>query len=163
MTNPQQIKVLMVCMGNICRSPTAQAVFEKMLVERGLQGRISVDSAGTHAYHMGHAPDARATQTALERGLDMRGQCARQVEPADLEAFDYVLAMDADNLARLQALPGGKARVGLLLDYAAGASVREVPDPYYGGPGGFERVFDLVESGCRGLLSAIEATLGKSG
>ncbi len=157
------IKVLFVCMGNICRSPTAEAVFRKLVNERGLQDRIEIDSAGTHAYHVGHPPDARSTQTAQERGLDMRKQRARQVVQDDLQVFDYVLAMDQDNLARLQQMQCGQgdaAQLGLLLDYAAGDVVKEVPDPYHGGPGGFDRVFDLVESGCRGLLNSIEQDLG---
>lgn len=155
----QEISVLFVCMGNICRSPTAEAVCRHLAVERGLDQRIRIDSAGTHAYHIGHPPDERSAATALERGIDMREQRARQVTPDDLQEFDYVLALDQSNLTRLQALQdeyGGTAHVGLLLDFAPGAGVTEVPDPYYGGSGGFERVFDLVEAGCSGLLTRIE-------
>ena len=162
MNTKKQLKVLFVCMGNICRSPTAEAVFRKQVADKGLQDRIVIDSAGTHAYHIGHPPDARSAETARERGLDMSKQRARRVEYADLQDFDYVLAMDSNNLMRLQAMQdeqGGNARVGLLLEYAKGASVNEVPDPYYGGPGGFDRVFDLVEAGCQGLLHEVEQHL----
>lgn len=155
----EPVKVLFVCMGNICRSPTAEAVFTKLVSEHGYEKRIEIDSAGTHAYHVGNSPDARAMETAQTHGMDMHQQRARQVVKSDLQTFDYVLAMDRDNLNRLEQMqPRGshKARLGLLLSYAKGASVSEVPDPYYGGPGGFERVFDLVESGCRGLLEDIE-------
>lgn len=162
MSNKKRIKILFVCMGNICRSPTAHALFQQQVARANLEDHFLVDSAGTHAYHVGHAPDARATETGLSRGVDMRRQRARQVTPLDLKAFDYVLAMDRHNLdilQNMQAEHGGTAKLSLLLDYAAGASVSEVPDPYYGGPGGFERVFDLVESGCQGLLNVVSRPL----
>lgn len=146
-------------MGNICRSPTAEGVFQGLVAAQGLGQRISVDSAGTHAYHVGHPPDERSAATALNHGIDMSRQRARQVTVQDLHDFDYVLAMDQANLERLEQLQderGGRAQLGLLLEYAQGARVTEVPDPYYGGHGGFERVFGLIEAGCQGLLAAIE-------
>lgn len=162
MTIDQQVKVLFVCMGNICRSPTAQGVFGELLAASKFGQRIDVDSAGTHAYHVGHPPDERSTATALGHGVDMRDQRARQVTPQDLRDFDYVLAMDQSNLEVLEFLHhecGGRARVGLLLEYAPDTGLLAVPDPYYGGDGGFERVYDLIEAGCQGLLAALEKRL----
>lgn len=144
-------------MGNICRSPTAEGVFRKLLAERGLQDRVHVESVGTHDYHVGRTPDPRACEAAAARGIDIGGLRARQLTAQDLERFDYVLAMDRGNLEGVRALrPRGDVRVGLLLEYARGADVDEVPDPYYGGEQGFERVLDLIEDACRGLLDEIE-------
>lgn len=143
-------------MGNICRSPTAEGVAARMLAERGLTGRVELDSAGTHDYHVGSPPDRRSQEAAAERGVDLSGLRAREVTPSDLDCFDLILAMDGANLARLQAMQarhGGEARVGRLLEFAAGG---EVPDPYFGGDDGFQRVLDAIEAGCRGLVDAIE-------
>jgi len=153
------VRVLFVCMGNICRSPLAEGVFRRMLEGVGLNEKIYVDSAGTHSYHVGAPPDTRSQSTALRRGVDLRGIRARRVEEADLLEFDYVLAMDRDNFEHLLALcqeqPELRDRIHLFLDFAPDLSVREVPDPYYGGPSGFERVMDLVEEAAQGLLIQI--------
>lgn len=151
------VKVLFVCMGNICRSPTAQGVFSRLVKEHGLSNEIIVDSAGTHAYHVGNPPDKRAQMAAAKRQVDLSGLAARQVVHADFEQFDYVLAMDRDNLDILSALcPGGmNGKVRLFMDFAQDVPVQEVPDPYYGGSKGFDRVLDLVESAANGLLTHI--------
>ena len=147
-------RVLFVCLGNICRSPTAHAVFEKLLHDKGLAGRIEVDSAGTGDWHVGHPPDRRATAAAAHRGYDMSALRARQFEAGDFQRFDYILAMDRNNLRDILALapPDHAARVGLFLDYAQAFDEQEVPDPYYGGDAGFEHVLDLVEDASLGLL-----------
>ena len=150
------IRVLFICMGNICRSPTAEAVFRQLVHEQGRDDEFVIDSAGTHGYHVGCAPDARARAAASARGIDMQGIRSRRVTAADLAEFDYVLAMDNPNLEGLRALaPQPRARVARLLDYAPAGSPADVPDPYYGGDDGFEKVFDLVEAGCRGFLDAV--------
>lgn len=150
--------VLFVCMGNICRSPTAEGVFRKLLAEQGLADRVRVDSAGTHAYHIGEPPDERATRAAAQRGIDIRQQRARLVTVDDFHRFDYVLAMDHDNLNALRALcPSGREqRLRLFLSFAPQLKLTEVPDPYYGGPTGFDRVLDLVEAAGQGLLEEIQ-------
>ena len=152
-----KVKVLFVCMGNICRSPTAQGVFERLVEEHDLADFVHIDSAGTHAYHVGEQPDRRASQAAARRGIDMSGQRARQVSEADFGEFDLVLAMDHANFEELNAVcpPGHEDKLRLFLDFAPDAAEREVPDPYYGGPGGFERVLDLVELAAAGLLADI--------
>jgi protein-tyrosine phosphatase len=154
-----KIKVLFVCMGNICRSPTAQGIFQQQVESSGLSDAIHVDSAGTHAYHVGEPPDPRAQQSALRRQVDLSSQRARKVSSEDFEVFDYVLAMDLDNYANLQAIcpSGHEDKLSLFLDFAADASVREVPDPYYGGASGFERVLDLIEAASNGLLEDIRS------
>ncbi len=144
-------------MGNICRSPTAQAVFEKVVRENGCEDWIHIDSAGTHAYHIGEQPDARSQAAALDRGIDMSSQRARRVETVDFDQFDYVLAMDKSNYKDLKLLakPAQRKQLHLFLDFAKGWDVAEVPDPYYGGSHGFERVLDMVESASEGLLEDI--------
>ncbi len=155
----KHIKVLFVCMGNICRSPTAQGVFRAMVAEEGLSDRILTDSAGTIDYHIGGLPDRRARETALKRGVDLSDLRARLVKVEDFEAFDYIVAMDRSNYQDLSALcpQGLEARLHMFLDFAPDQPVREVPDPYYGGTAGFERVFDLVEEASRGLLNRIRS------
>ena len=152
-------RVLMVCMGNICRSPTAEAVLRKKLQDAGLARRVEVDSAGTHGhYHAGERPDARAIRHAAARGYDLGKLRARRVIDQDFTRFDWILAMDEDNLAQLrQGLPlGSTARLGLLMEQARRFSgVREVPDPYYGAPAGFDRVLDLVEDACEGWVEVL--------
>lgn len=157
-----KVSVLFVCMGNICRSPTAEVVFRHYVENAGLSEAILIDSAGTHDYHIGHAPDLRSQQAAQQRGYDMSGLRGRQVESLDFERFDYVLAMDQANLAILQYLAprGCKKQVQLFLDYARHHSEREVPDPYFGGPQGFEHVLDMVEDAAQGLLQHIRQTHG---
>lgn len=156
------VKVLFVCMGNICRSPMAHGYFEHLVREAGLADRIMVDSAGTHAYHVGNPPDNRAQQTARRRGVDLGGQRARKALREDFEVFDYILAMDSDNHALLAALsPAGKeSKLHLFLEFAPQLAQREVPDPYYGGADGFEQVFDLVEAAAQGLLADIRSRHG---
>jgi len=150
-------RVLFVCLGNICRSPTAEAVFRELLRREAAGLAVEVDSAGTHGYHAGEPPDARAIAAAARRGIDMSDLRARMVEAADFERFDLVLAMDEQNLRRLHRLaPAGyRQRARLFLEYAPDLGRRDVPDPYYGGETGFEEVLDLVEAASRGLLAAL--------
>lgn len=158
MSSNESVRVLFVCMGNICRSPLAHGLFEHMVREAGLGEHIQVDSAGTHAYHVGEPPDPRSQETARRRGVDLSGQKARRVSERDFEEFDYVLAMDKDNYLLLQDIcpPGRESRLRLFLDFAPELPETEVPDPYYGGASGFERVYDLVEAAARGLLEEIQ-------
>ncbi|OGA26313.1 MAG: phosphotyrosine protein phosphatase [Betaproteobacteria bacterium RIFCSPLOWO2_02_FULL_67_26] len=150
----QPIKILFVCMGNICRSPMAEGVFKHHVSEAKLDDWIASDSAGTHDYHIGEAPDARAQRIAGKRGYDLSRLRGRQVSRRDFDEFDYVLAMDEMNLRLLQRLcPTQHAhKLRLFMEFGADPQVREVPDPYYGGPEGFERVLDMVEQAARGLL-----------
>lgn len=151
-----QVKVLMVCLGNICRSPTAHAVFAQRVEAAGLAHRIEVDSAGTGDWHIGHKPDDRAREAGARRGYDLDSLRARQVCADDFNEFDYILAMDENNLRDLQQLSPPKLRhkVRLFMEFA-GNNVRVVPDPYYGGPEGFEQVLNLVEEASDGLLAHI--------
>ncbi len=144
-------------MGNICRSPTAEAVFREVLRVAGEGLAVQVDSAGTHGYHVGEPPDARAIAAARRRGYRMEELRARRVEPVDFERFDLLLAMDEDNLAFLHRIaPAGyRGRARLLLEFAPESGRRGVPDPYYGGEAGFEEVLDLVEEAARGLLDEL--------
>ena len=144
-------------MGNICRSPTAEGVFTQAVEHAGLNHKIEIDSAGTHAYHVGEPPDGRATEAASQRGIDLSTQRARRVHSSDFEKFDIVLAMDDSNLTDLQAICPAEHqnKLHLFMDFANDASQREVPDPYYGGAHGFERVLDMVEAASKGLLSKL--------
>jgi protein-tyrosine phosphatase len=151
----QMVRVLFVCMGNICRSPLAQGVFENVLRREGLEVEVYVDSAGTGAWHVGEPPDRRALSAASLRGLDLSTQRARKIRPEDCENFDYVLTMDEENYRAVAALCRGSAVVRPFLDFAPDSPEREVPDPYYGAPDGFERVIDLVEEASEGLLEDI--------
>jgi low molecular weight protein-tyrosine phosphatase len=148
------VKILFVCMGNICRSPTAEGVFRHKVVAAGLENRIHIDSAGTHAYHIGQPPDLRAQNTARNRGIDLSDQRARRVTANDFEHFDYVIAMDSDNESDLQAIcpTGYEHRIRRFMTFAPDSRVTDVPDPYYGGSNGFEKVLDLVENAADGLL-----------
>lgn len=157
------VRVLFVCMGNICRSPIAQGVFENVLRREGMEGDVSVDSAGTGRWHVGAPPDERALSAASIHGLDMSSQRARQVRPEDCENFDYILTMDEENYHTVAALCRGSAVVRPFLDFAPDSPEREVPDPYYGGPDGFEIVIDLVEEASEGLLEDIREQHLKSG
>ena len=156
------IGVLFVCMGNICRSPIAEGVFRQRVADASLSHLIRVDSAGTHGYHIGARPDARAQAAATRRRYDLSGLRARQVTREDIEVFDYVLAMDRDNLTYLNGLasPGDRKKPQLFLDYATNIHLREVPDPYYGPNEGFELVLDLAEDASLGLLTHIRQRLG---
>jgi protein-tyrosine phosphatase len=142
------MRILFVCMGNICRSPTAEGVMRHLVKERGLEDEIEVQSAGTGGWHAGNPPDPRATATARARGITLEG-AARQVTVDDFEDFDLLVAMDRDNLAGLRAIapPGTEHKLRMLL-----AGDRDVPDPYYGGAQGFEHVLDLVQEACEKLL-----------
>ncbi len=159
MATQDHVKVLFVCMGNICRSPTAHGVFRRLVIDEGLSHRIEIDSAGTHAYHIGEPPDRRARDTARMRGIDIGDLRARLAEPDDFVRFHYVLAMDRDNYENLsQICPKGlEDRLRLFMEFAPELGIREVPDPYYGGQRGFEQVFDMVESAARGLLLDIKS------
>jgi len=147
-------RILFVCMGNICRSPLAHGVFQRLIEQTGLNEHIEIDSAGTHAYHEGNSPDPRAQAVAMRRGIDISRQRARRVAEADFEKFDYILVMDQDNLRALEAScpPQHVHKLNLLLKFAPELQAREVPDPYYGGATGFEQVLDLVEAASEGLL-----------
>jgi protein-tyrosine phosphatase len=149
------VRVLFVCMGNICRSPLAQGVFEDVLRREGLEGEVSVDSAGTGAWHVGSPPDERALGAASLRGVDISSQRARRIKPEDCQNFDYVLTMDEENYRAVAGLCRGSAVVRPFLDFAADSPETAVPDPYYGGPDGFEHVLDLVEEASEGLLEDI--------
>lgn len=153
-----KVSVLFVCLGNICRSPTAHGVFRNLVVQAGLEEKIEIDSAGTAAFHIGKSPDSRSTAVALERGVDMRDLRARKVDFGDFYVYDYILAMDSANYSNLieMALPEHIDKVQMFLDYTQAFSESEVPDPYYGGDQGFNHVFDLVESASLGLLAHIK-------
>lgn len=150
-------RVLFVCLGNICRSPTAEAVFRDLVKREAAGLLIDVDSAGTQAYHTGSPPDARSVAAAARRGIEMRGLRARKITSSDFERFDLLLAMDEQNYAELlEAAPvTHRDRVRMFLEYAPELGRREVPDPYAGGPDGFEDVLDLIQAGARGLLAAL--------
>ena len=155
------IRVLFVCTGNICRSPTAEGVFRDVIERAGLSAKVAVESAGTHAYHSGEGADRRALRAASERGIDLSEHVARQIARNDFHSFDYVLAMDRENLTHLRAAAPAthKARVALFMDFAPDLGVTEVPDPYYGRHDGFEHVLDLVEAASEGLLAELKDTL----
>jgi protein-tyrosine phosphatase len=151
------VRVLFVCLGNICRSPLAQGVFENVLRREGLEGEVFVDSAGIGSWHVGRPPDERAQRSAGLRGLDISSQRARRIEPNDCQSFDYILAMDEENYRAVAALcRGSGAEVRPFLNYAPNRAETEVPDPFYGGSEGFEHVLDLVEEASEGLLKEIE-------
>ena len=157
------IGVLFVCTGNICRSPTAEGVFRHLARERGVLGRLRVDSAGTHDYHVGEAPDLRAIDHAARRGYDLAGLRARQVARKDFELFDRILAMDRGHLRQLKeiATPDTPARISMLLDHSERWPGLDVPDPYYGGSRGFEEVLDMVEEASARLLEEIVAEMAR--
>lgn len=149
-------RVLFVCLGNICRSPTAEGVFQQALARAGLTQRIDIDSCGVGDWHVGKAPDPRAQAAARRRGVDISHLRARQLTVNDFHAFDYVLGMDRDNLAAIRALQPAEsqAKTGLLLEYA-GLPNTDVPDPYYGGEEGFEQVLDMIEQASAGLIDEL--------
>lgn len=148
-------------MGNICRSPTAHGVMQHLVAEQGLSERYQIDSAGTHAYHVGEQSDPRSRSKAASRGIDMEFIRARKIAITDFDEFDYILAMDADNLSLIEynAPSDHQAHVSLFLDFAVAAKLtdrHEVPDPYYGGTAGFDDVFELVKTGCAALIEHVE-------
>lgn len=153
----KETSVLFVCMGNICRSPTAEGVFRDLVSRSGLDNAIRIDSAGTHSYHIGKSPDARASAAAAQRGYDLSPLRGRQVSEQDFLVFDYILAMDQENLSNLKRIcPAGQEhKVTLFLEHSRSFSEREVPDPYYGGAQGFEHVLDMVEDAAQGLLDKL--------
>jgi protein-tyrosine phosphatase len=159
MKENQAVSVLFVCMGNICRSPTAEGVFRHKVNAAGLQDTIKIESAGTHAYHVGEPPDGRSQQVAIKRGFDLSKQRARKVNSNDFSEFDYVFAMDMNNEEDLHSIcPAGmEDKVHLFLKFALNSNTREVPDPYYGrGDSGFEKVLDLIEDASEGLLAHLK-------
>jgi len=157
-TKKNPYKIVFVCLGNICRSPTAEGVFQHLVNERGLQAYFYVDSAGTSAYHIGEAANSKSRKTAKEHGIELRSR-ARRFELGDLKEFDLIVAMDRENLENIKALdPSGfyEEKVILLREYDSAPGDGEVPDPYYGGMNGFQNVFDIVKRSCENLLDELE-------
>lgn len=161
LNNKDKVSVLFVCLGNICRSPTAHGVFREQVMQQGLAHQIEIDSAGTAAYHVGNTPDHRSAAAALQRGYDLSDLRARQAIAADFGHYDYILAMDVQNLTDLRSIcpPDFPGYLGLFLELAD-LSEHEVPDPYYGGSSGFDHVLDLVETASEALLARIIRELG---
>lgn len=157
---PEQVSVLFVCLGNICRSPTAEGVFQQLASQQGIADSLRIDSCGTGNWHIGKAPDARSMEAAGRRGIDISGLRARQINVDDLDRFDYVLVMDRENLADVRDLwhQNGGTEPRLFLEFGDSGQA-EVPDPYYGGEDGFERVLDLVHDASTGLLDDIRRRL----
>ncbi|MBT4964310.1 MAG: low molecular weight phosphotyrosine protein phosphatase [Francisellaceae bacterium] len=151
-------KILFVCSGNICRSPTAEGVFEHLIVEGGIDDKFMIDSAGTHGYHSGGSPDPRSTSTALEHGIDLSSQKSRKVHEVDFEIFDYIVAMDRSNYVNLLDIcpKEYQYKVTMLLEHLKDSELIEVPDPYHFSENGFEDVFNIVYSGCVGLLGKVK-------
>ena len=156
--------ILIVCTGNICRSPTAEGVLRDRARKRGLGDRLRIDSAGTHDYHVGEAPDPRAIRHASKRGYDLTSLRACKVHSRDFHAYDYILAMDRGHLRFLRAMApkDARAKLGLFLEASADWNGEDVPDPYYGGPEGFEKVLDMTEEAAERWLDRIEAELDPS-
>ena len=152
-----KVGVLFVCTGNICRSPTAEAIFRKLAADAGMEEAVTADSAGTHGYHVGEPPDPRAQKAAAKRGYDLSALRARRFEPADFQRFDLILAMDEDHYSILSSMarPSAGDKLKLMMSYARRFKERDVPDPYYGGPQGFERVIDMLEDAAKGLLESL--------
>lgn len=156
-------RILIVCMGNICRSPMAHGVVRQRLADEGLAAKVELDSAGTHGYHAGAPPDERAQAAARRRGIDISDLRARGVAAADFETFDLILAMDEENIGTLRQRADARhhAKIHLFMEYAVGDAGRNVPDPYYGGPIGFERVLDMVEDAAEGLVGRLRLELAR--
>ena len=156
-----KIKIMFVCMGNICRSPTAHAVMRQIVIKEGLENQIYIESSGTHAYHVSNSPDARSQLTASKRGVDMSDLRAQKIAITDYDEFDWILAMDEDNLELVNyyAPENHTANCALLMDFSTKAEYETqqiVPDPYYGGEQGFEQVFNMVEDACHGFLQHLK-------
>ncbi|MEN3292466.1 MAG: low molecular weight protein-tyrosine phosphatase [Burkholderiales bacterium] len=160
MPNSDRTRILFVCMGNICRSPTAEGVARKLIEEAGLQDLVRVDSAGTHDYHEGEPPDPRAQAAALRRGYDLSSLRARQIAEADFRDFDLLLAMDANNLALIESMCPfqHRSKLGLLMSYAPKAKSPFVPDPYCRGAADFDKVLDCIEDACTGLVDTLSVS-----
>ena len=160
----KSVAMLLVCTGNICRSPTAEGVMREIAKRRGLAGRVKIESAGTHDYHVGEPPDPRTREHAAKRGYDLSAQRASQVGPKDFHTFDYILAMDRGHLRILESMApeNAKAKLGLFLEASGKWKGEDVPDPYYGGTAGFEQVLDMVEEAAERWLDRIEAELDPS-
>lgn len=158
-----QVRVLFVCLGNICRSPMAEGVFRKLVADAGLTEAIEIDSAGTHAYHVDEPPDPRAQAAVRRRGIDISGLRGRRATGQDFARFDYILAMDHENYEHLEAIaPDEHAhKLRLFLEYATRCTERAVPDPYFGAANGFDRVLDMIEDAAAGLLRDIQQRLGR--
>ncbi|AIV61570.1 low molecular weight protein-tyrosine-phosphatase [Burkholderia pseudomallei] len=156
----KSVAICFVCLGNICRSPTAEGVMRHQVAAAGLDGAIEIDSAGTGDWHVGEAPDARAQQAARARGYDLSALRARQIGDADFERFDLMLAMDGANLAALRKRcpPQYRGKVRLLMEFAGDGSAGDIADPYFGGARGFEQMLDQCEAACRGLLDSLRET-----
>ncbi|GMR03827.1 MAG: low molecular weight protein-tyrosine-phosphatase [Gammaproteobacteria bacterium] len=156
-----KIKILFVCLGNICRSPMAEGMFRQRIKEAGLEGLVEIDSAGTHDYNVGRPPDARAQMAALRRGANISRLRGRQTCAEDIRTFDYILAMDRENYKDLRAIcpVGLEHKLKMFLDYAPGRPERDVPDPLFGGDDGFDRVLDMIEEAASGLLEDLRRRL----
>lgn len=154
-TNEKTMKLLFVCTANICRSPTAEGVFRKLAASSALVGDLEIDSAGTHDFHVGATPDPRAIEHALARGYDLDHLRARQISPGDFDHFDFILAMDNDNIRQMKAMCPTRLsqKIELLLDYGSRDDEHEVPDPYNGTSRDFEEALNLIEDACKGLLA----------
>ena len=161
MSSPAAVKVLFVCMGNICRSPTAHGVFRDLVRQQGLEGNIAIDSAGTHSYHVGNPPDPRSQATARAQGVDLSDLRARRFVSGDFSEFDYVIGMDNGNIADMRAIrpDDGRAKLQLMLEYSQRYSQAEVPDPYFGDDG-FDNVYDMIADASEGLLAHIRSVHG---
>jgi protein-tyrosine phosphatase len=155
------MKILVVCTGNICRSPTAEAVLRELVHKAGLAERVTIDSAGTHGYHVGEPPDERSQKHALKRGYDLSALRASRVSVADFERYDWILAMDRGHyqLLKRSCPPKHHAKLKLFLSFAPELGIDEVPDPYYGGPDGFDQVLDLIEAAARRVVSELKREL----
>lgn len=159
----KDIKILFVCMGNICRSPTAEGIFRQQIVDAGMSDRVEIDSAGTHDYHIGSPPDNRTRLAALQRGYDLSSLRGRQVEVKDFQKFEYILAMDRANLADLERIcpPQLRHKLSLFMEFSSGEQC-DVPDPYHGGREGFENVLNMLENAASGLLTRISVELNNA-
>lgn len=153
----KKIKILFVCLGNICRSPTAEGIFRHLVKSKGMEGSFEIDSAGTSHWHVGEQPDPRAIQEAQRHGIDISEQRSRQVAREDFDQFDYIVGMDPENCRELRKLSPEhlQHKIHLLTDYAPELDVEGVPDPYYGGPKGFPKVFGIIEASAKGILKVI--------